>query len=266
MVTAQRLSGDDDRLRCPVEGTLVRYDGHIWFVGIHDTWRTRLDAVTATAIHADPRNGRVHQGWEGPINLDPARWFETVEADTLDDDGLLRYSRLLDNWRAEVQHRLARQVSRPAPSITEGPDEEDDMAEAAAAPVKSLKERNAERLEALKAKKNEKTIAAKVAKAAAQPTGAAKEAKAPREKKEREIRECKCGCGGSTYAHFVPGHDAQFKGKLLKIEKGEAQPSEVLNDEVVASYKWIKRGKGKIPTTNYKGEPHTGYLAEPVTE
>lgn len=117
------------------------------------------------------------------------------------------------------------------------------------------KEKNVARLKALKEAKER----AKTAKAEGKP---AKAAKVPREKKEKVVRPCKCGCGGQTTAHFVPGHDARFKGWLLKIEKGEKKPTEVLPESVFKSYKWVKRGPGAIPTTNYRGEVHTGYLTE----
>lgn len=123
----------------------------------------------------------------------------------------------------------------------------------AAPPVapQTTKQVNVERLQKLKEAKER----AKVAKAEG------KEAKTPRVKKEKTVKPCRCGCGGQTTAFFVPGHDARFKGWLMKVEKGEKKVAE-LPEAVQKGYKWIKRGKGAIPTTNYRGEPHSGYLTE----
>ena len=118
----------------------------------------------------------------------------------------------------------------------------------------TAKQANAERLQKLKDAKER----AKVAKAAGTD---GKAAKAPRVKKEKTVKPCRCGCGGQTTAFFVPGHDARFKGWLTKVEKGEKKVSE-LPEAVQKAYKWVKRGKGAIPTTNYRGEPHSGYLKE----
>ena len=130
------------------------------------------------------------------------------------------------------------------------------MSEVASTPIapQTNKEKNAVRLQALKDAKER----AKKAKA----EGAeGKPAKVPREKKEKVVKPCRCGCGGQTTAFFVPGHDARFKGWLLKVEKGEKKVAE-LPEAVQKGYKWVKRGKGAIPTTNYRGEPHSGYLKE----
>lgn len=72
-------------------------------------------------------------------------------------------------------------------------------------------------------------------------------------------KPCKCGCGGKTASHFIAGHDARFKGWLLKIERGQAKKEELLKKAVIAAYQWKRKGKGEIPTLNYKGEKHTGY-------
>lgn len=49
------------------------------------------------------------------------------------------------------------------------------------------------------------------------------EEKKAREKKVREKKECECGCGGETYARFVPGHDARMKSHLYAIIRGEEE-------------------------------------------
>lgn len=75
-----------------------------------------------------------------------------------------------------------------------------------------------------------------------------------------ELSPCKCGCGKMVAKHFYAGHDARFKGWLLQIERGKLKKEEVLTAPVIAQYKWVKtKDGGERPTTNYKGEKHTGY-------
>lgn len=79
------------------------------------------------------------------------------------------------------------------------------------------------------------------------------------------VKPCACGCGGETTGFFVQGHDARFKGWLLKIERGEAKKEKLLKPSIIKAYKWVssgikgEAGTGERPTTNYKGEPHKGY-------
>lgn len=87
----------------------------------------------------------------------------------------------------------------------------------------------------------------------------AKEPKEPKAKAEKKMSPCKCGCGEMTGGFFYPGHDARFKGWMLKIERGQAKPEDLLSEEVRKAYKWTKTEKGLRTTTNYKGEPHEGY-------
>lgn len=128
------------------------------------------------------------------------------------------------------------------------------MSEVASVPEQSNKEKNAARLQALK----EAKARAKDSKVAGVP-GADGKVKVARVKKEKTVKPCRCGCGGQTTAFFVPGHDARFKGWLIKVEKGEKKVTE-LPESVQKGYKWVKKGAGAVPTTNYKGEPHTGYV------
>ncbi len=53
-----------------------------------------------------------------------------------------------------------------------------------------------------------------------------------REKKEKVLHDCHCGCGGTTFANFQPGHDARIYGILRKISKGDkdAKLPKVLTD------------------------------------
>lgn len=85
---------------------------------------------------------------------------------------------------------------------------------------------------------------------------------APKREPAVADKPCKCGCGEKTSKHFVPGHDARFKGLLLAIERGKVKKEDVLKKAVISAYSWKKKGKGEIPTTNYKGEKHTGYDEE----
>jgi len=78
-------------------------------------------------------------------------------------------------------------------------------------------------------------------------------------KAAREMRDCACGCGGKTLGYFSMGHDARFKGWLLRIERGEATPEQLLKKSVRDAYTWKAKGKGQIPATDYKGQSHSGY-------
>jgi hypothetical protein len=75
-----------------------------------------------------------------------------------------------------------------------------------------------------------------MAKVAGVPVGNKKAAKkaassrAPKQSKAaKTVRDCICGCGGKTGGAFVPGHDARFKGWLIKIAKGESKPSDLMS-------------------------------------
>ena len=79
-------------------------------------------------------------------------------------------------------------------------------------------------------------------------------------KAPKELKPCACGCGEQTGGYFVQGHDARFKGRMLKIERGEAKKSELLPAAVIRKYEWVgTKGGGERTTTNYKGEKHSGY-------
>ncbi len=62
-----------------------------------------------------------------------------------------------------------------------------------------------------------------------------------REKKEKVLHDCHCGCGGTTFANFQPGHDARIYALLRKVGKGEKNVKfpKVLTDnkELYASMK-----------------------------
>lgn len=125
------------------------------------------------------------------------------------------------------------------------------------------------RLNTLKEQTMAEVAAVPIPTKAAKAKPATKKAATKREPKAKELRPCACGCGAKTASYFVPGHDARFKSWLLNIERGktalhgtemkDGQTRTPLPRKVQEQYKWVKRGTGFIPTTNYKGEPHKGY-------
>jgi hypothetical protein len=78
-------------------------------------------------------------------------------------------------------------------------------------------------------------------------------------KPPQTVRKCACGtCSEETLGFFAPGHDARFKGLMVKVERGTLPLSE-LPKKLQSAYKFVKRGDGYVSTTNYKGEKHNGY-------
>lgn len=41
------------------------------------------------------------------------------------------------------------------------------------------------------------------------------------------LKKCLCGCGGDTYANFVPGHDSKVKVMCVKVDNGEMKVEEL---------------------------------------
>ena len=203
-------------------GKLVRYEDRVWRVGLVNPSRARLDPVSGHVV-CSPVNGRSFQSYGGSINIGANSMIDEVSEDLLTPGELAQVFRLIEQ---ENQMAVA-------------------AAPGAEAKGQTLKEKNAERIAKLKAAKE-----AKAAEKAAEPK---------KEKVAKTPNKCKCGCGGDTGGFFIPGHDARFKSWLLKIERGQAKPEELLTPEVRASYTWKKSGKGLIPTKTYKGEPHSGY-------
>lgn len=91
-------------------------------------------------------------------------------------------------------------------------------------------------------------------------TGAAAKAKAnARPKAVKELKKCLCGeCGDMTAGYFAMGHDARFKAKMVKVERGDLAVAE-LPKAVQKAYEFKKVGAGFRTTRNYKGETHQGY-------
>lgn len=46
-------------------------------------------------------------------------------------------------------------------------------------------------------------------------------------KKEKALKPCACGCPLMTALKFYPGHDAKYKSKVLKVERGEMKIEEL---------------------------------------
>ena len=83
-------------------------------------------------------------------------------------------------------------------------------------------------------------------------------AKAPKGADGRQTRKCECGCKEETMSYFVAGHDARFKGWMVKVERGTMEMGD-LNSYIRNKYTFKKRGDGYVSTENYKGEKHDGY-------
>jgi hypothetical protein len=170
------------------------------------------------------------------INVGPTSDLDEVDASTLNDDDLARLVRLVEREETNVTGSAAN------PKV----------------------ESKGERLKRLNAERVAK-LAESQSKRAAMPGVDLVPPKPSREASGRmkgpavKDKQCKCGCGKLTAGYFYPGHDARFKGWLLKIERGVAKPEDLLTPEVRSSYTWRKTEKGLIPTLNYRGEPHPGY-------
>lgn len=163
----------------------------------------------------------------------------------------------------DVRSRLAKLARKPASEATPLGQPTRGKAKSAAKPDAVAKTPKGDRVaKSATTKVAEAAVDGKVAEAAARITKPA----APRP--PATVRKCACGCGDETTGFFVPGHDARFKGWLLRIERGEGQPTDYLPKKVADSYEWKpvarivgdKKVKGLIPTLNYKGQPHVGYL------
>ncbi len=101
-------------------------------------------------------------------------------------------------------------------------------------------------------------IGAKPPTGAARPlSGAAAKAKAgaaARPKVQKTVRKCGCGCGGETMAHFVPGHDARYKGWMKKLATGELTQPELKKfmGKQFDRYTFKKSGAGFVPKETYQ--------------
>lgn len=224
-----------DRKGRLVPGSVIKYTPGFWFVAMVNDSRARIEPLSPTVKKTigGKDDGKSFASFEDGTSIGASSMVEVVDEGLLNEAELKRYRRFeidrLENVMAKAVSAAVVDASLPAATKTNA-------------------QLNKERLEALKASK---------AQAKAEKAATPKEPKAPKEPKF-----CKCGCGGATGSNFVPGHDARFKGWLLQIEKGLKQPADLMPEAVYTSYKWKKSldGKGLIPTTNYNGQPHSGYL------
>lgn len=208
-------------------GQLCRYDGRIWRIGLVNTSRARLDPVSGFSVTSPVSGKGSFLTYGTSVNVSPNSTVEVIEEEALSDAELRRLMHL------EERDGMASNVA--APPVGEVKE-------------KSLKEKNQERRAGLEQKK-----------AAEKEEREKRRAEAKAEKVAKSKQPCKCGCGQLTGGFFFPGHDARFKGWMLQIERGQKKPPELLTEEVIKSYKWVKTEKGLRTTTNYKGEAHDGY-------
>lgn len=247
-----------------VVGTVVKSGGRLWRIGLVNLSRARLDPLTGIAVVADPSSGRSFQSYGGSINISSTALMEEVDIGDLDEQTLGRLVRLQSAAELEevqAQFRAPRRRDENRRPVADD-DDEDDMAEAVnvgavatdgGKPTKA--QLNAARLAQIKANRAEDK-----AKREARTVKRAAEGKS--KGPVSRDNDCQCGCGGKTSKYFVPGHDARFKGWLLKIERGESKPEDLMPKATAAKYTWRNKGKGKIPTKLWNGESHTGFIAD----
>lgn len=244
-----------------VAGSLVRYENRIWRVGLVSWSRARLDPLSGRVVRPDPTTGRCFTSYGDSVNISPRSILQIVSLADLDEAAQRRLARL------EVGGQPSPGPTRPAAESEEDDDMEatettTDGANVSPVPIPAKAGKRATRAAKL----------AKPPKSEARPLSQSKAAKTKRARKDaapKEMKPCACGCGEMTAGYFVPGHDAKFKSWLLKIERGthvlhgydKTKDQEItpLPLKVQNQFKWVKRGEGYIPTTNYKGEPHKGY-------
>lgn len=172
---------------------------------------------------------------------------EEVVTEVLDDEEEERRGRIINiSPRSVVIRVSAADVERETYKRSDGTMA---MKNVAQLPVagKSAKEREQDRRAKLATKPN----------GAARPlSGAAAKAKASaRAKTPKTVRECGCGCGGETMAHFVPGHDARYKGWMKKLASGELDQAglqKLMGKKVYGRYTFKKSGAGFVPKESYQ--------------
>ncbi len=208
------------------EGTVVEYEGKYWFVGLVNACRARLDPLEIGKVHEFAEGQARFGSYGDSVNVSPNSLLKVLEDPSdLPDKTFNRYLRMLGTWSKPVEKpRVA--------SMSEFTSDEEEAARMAVASQPGAR----------RGKNGKAKTAAKREKRTGQP--------------------CSCGCGQTTGGgYFMPGHDSKFKGALLKVEKGEVELEKSgIPKKIRDQYKWIKKGDGLIPTTNYKGEPHKGYF------
>lgn len=231
-------------------GQIVQYESRIWRVGLVNPSRARLDPVSGTTHELLTAK---FTSYGASVNISP-----TSPLDVLEDKFLTpEQHRRAENLAHRTEESLI--IQQPEGFVNTG--EESAMAEAVGQPVtpakskakvppaaavaqptvSAQKQANKERLANLKAKATQK-----------------QEEKAAKPPKEKTVRPCGCGCGEQVSAYFAQGHDARFKGWMVKVERGTMAVKD-LPPMVQKSYQFKKVGEGYVTTKNYKGEPHSGY-------
>ncbi|WP_437721796.1 hypothetical protein WMF30_41420 [Sorangium sp. So ce134] len=65
-----------------------------------------------------------------------------------------------------------------------------------------------------------------------------------------EKRDCACGCGAKVNSRFRPGHDARLKAIVMRVVRGEADPSTVPADGATREYlmlaPWVTKETAKL--------------------
>jgi hypothetical protein len=226
------------------QNSIVRYEGRLWMVGMVNVCRARLDPLTGFTATMSA-SGRSFTTYGASVNVSATSVLDIIDPADVDEKVSGRIERL------KAQNAAASNGTHEAGHNGNNAAGGDDMADET-------------KVAGQPTPKMDKAKAAKLAKKpvkATKPLGP-KPAKVKAEKKPKEQKPCLCGCGEKTGSFFKMGHDARFKGLMLKVERGEKTPDEVFTKAVVAAYKWVKNGDGLRTTTNYKGEAHKGYDAK----
>lgn len=231
------MKADPDRL---VQGSVVQYEEKLWMVGLVNDSRARLDPLTGKQVKIPSADGKGSEftTYDNSVNVSPTAMLRVVDSGTLDETMAERLERLTRQLKGERNMTATAEAGGNVAGVP--------------VPAKTAKRKVAKPVKANGAAGKARVAKPPVAKSAK----SAKTAKPAREK----TNACKCGCGDKTGGHFVPGHDARFKGWMIKIERGLMSPDE-LKKSVREAYRWVKRGDGYMATTTYKGEPNKGYDA-----
>lgn len=247
-------------------GQIVTYESRLWRVGLINESRARLDPIQGST-RTIMETGASFTTYGVSCNVSPTSPLTMVSDSTLTTEEQRRAQKLAgreetsfivtsthpevgmaDTAVAEPKKLLKKPVNGATPLGTPTAPK----ARTAAVPVKASTVAQPT-VSAVKVANKERVASLQDAKAKA---SAARAAAPP--KTDKPLRPCACGCGEQVTAYFAQGHDARFKGWMVKIEKG-LMKVEDLPPMVRKSYEFKKRGDGYVTTTNYKGEKHVGY-------
>lgn len=62
-------------------------------------------------------------------------------------------------------------------------------------------------------------------------------------RKPKPLHACACGCGGTTTARFMPGHDSRLKGWVLRVERNIVKLADIPEGERQAVAAHMKAAK-----------------------